>query len=383
MSTLPPDSEHARTPRPAPQLRPEPVRRGPHIEVVAPAVEAPKHPSRQSTEREVKAAVESARAAQESWRRMSLDERVAALTRAAKEMLRRRSEVIALVADGDGQGRRRGPLQRGARAARHGQRLGQRGRARRAPASGCASTRSASPEARARGPGPARRGGRHRAVELSRRRGSIARSSPRCSPATPWCSSQSEYTPRTSAWLARAARGRAARGADRRCSRRRRVGAALIDAGIDACVFTGSPQTGRKVRRALRRARHSVERGDGRQGRRPSCSATAICRAPWPASPTGRSPTPARPAAPSRSRTSTSHRRRVRRRACAARGRASGGRRATPTSRRSPTAASSTWWSSQVEDARAKGAAVVCGGAPTGDGCSATRRRCSTAAPSA
>ncbi|HUB07034.1 MAG TPA: aldehyde dehydrogenase family protein, partial [Myxococcales bacterium] len=50
-----------------------------------------------ATEAQVRAAVTRAREAQAGWARRSLDERIEALERAAKEMLRRRGEVAELV----------------------------------------------------------------------------------------------------------------------------------------------------------------------------------------------------------------------------------------------------------------------------------------------
>jgi len=58
----------------------------------------------------------------------------------------------------------------------------------------------------------------------------------------------SEYTPRTSAWLVERLAAELPGGLAQVLQGDGRAGAALIDAGIDACVFTGSPETGRKVR---------------------------------------------------------------------------------------------------------------------------------------
>jgi acyl-CoA reductase-like NAD-dependent aldehyde dehydrogenase len=58
----------------------------------------------------------------------------------------------------------------------------------------------------------------------------------------------SEYTPRTSAWLVERLAESLPEGLVQFVHGAGDVGSALIDAGIDACVFTGSPSTGRKVR---------------------------------------------------------------------------------------------------------------------------------------
>ena len=64
------------------------------------------------------------------------------------------------------------------------------------------------------------------------------------------------------------------------------VGAALIDSGIDACVFTGSPETGAKVAAGCAEIGilASIEMG----GKDPAI-VLADCDlvAPWPGSPTG------------------------------------------------------------------------------------------------
>ncbi len=58
----------------------------------------------------------------------------------------------------------------------------------------------------------------------------------------------SEYTPRTSAWLVERLAEKLPDGLIQVVQGAGDVGAALVEAGIDACVFTGSPATGRKVR---------------------------------------------------------------------------------------------------------------------------------------
>ncbi len=58
----------------------------------------------------------------------------------------------------------------------------------------------------------------------------------------------SEYTPLSSAWLLEVLSGFLPEGLVSVTQGDGRVGALLLDAGIDACVFTGSPTTGRAVR---------------------------------------------------------------------------------------------------------------------------------------
>ena len=58
----------------------------------------------------------------------------------------------------------------------------------------------------------------------------------------------SEYTPKTSAWLAERLAAELPEGLISVVQGDARVGAALVDAGIDACVFTGSIRGGRAVR---------------------------------------------------------------------------------------------------------------------------------------
>ncbi|HUB05705.1 MAG TPA: aldehyde dehydrogenase family protein, partial [Myxococcales bacterium] len=58
----------------------------------------------------------------------------------------------------------------------------------------------------------------------------------------------SEYTPRTSAWLASLLAAALPEGLVAVVQGDGEVGRALVDCGIDGCVFTGSPATGKKVR---------------------------------------------------------------------------------------------------------------------------------------
>ena len=286
-----------------------------------------------------------------------LRERSDALCVAAKDMLRRRAEIIALVARGDGQGRGRGHLQRGARAARHrlgaGSSIVEKATARATVRLNPVSFPSKSAHVDLR---PARRGRRHRAVELPRR-GSVPRDFPALLTGNAVVLKPSEYTPRTSAWFveqlaARAARRARAGPAGRRATRAPRSSTPGIDALRLHRLAADGPQRARPVRRA----RHPVEHRDGRQGRGDRPRRLRPGRAPSRGSRTGRSATRARRAAPSRSPTSTSSiADDLRRAPCSAPGRscASGGQSdvAPLANRRQLDVVVA-----QVEDARAKGA---------------------------
>ena len=58
----------------------------------------------------------------------------------------------------------------------------------------------------------------------------------------------SEYTPRSSAWFTERLAAELPDGLVQVLQGPGQVGATLIDSGIDACVFTGSPASGKKVR---------------------------------------------------------------------------------------------------------------------------------------
>ncbi len=58
----------------------------------------------------------------------------------------------------------------------------------------------------------------------------------------------SEHSPRSSAWLIEVLAAHLPEGLVQVVQGAGRVGESLLDAGVDACVFTGSPATGRKVR---------------------------------------------------------------------------------------------------------------------------------------
>ena len=196
---------------------------------------------------EAQRAVGRARTAQQRWRLESLSTRVAALTRAAKTMLRRRSEVIALAADEMGKveaeglfNEALGPLE---------------------TVKGWARVVEAATARRAVRLNPINFPRKQAYVDLVPR-GVVGVIAPWNYPVAGLYRSAlpalltgnavvvkpSEYTPRTSAWLVDSLAAELPDGLAQVLPGDGRAGAALIDAGIDACVFTGSPETGCKVR---------------------------------------------------------------------------------------------------------------------------------------
>jgi succinate-semialdehyde dehydrogenase/glutarate-semialdehyde dehydrogenase len=202
----------------------------------------------------VREAVARARAAQPRWQRLSLAERVAALKGAAKEMLRRRAEVIALAHDEMGKveaeglfNEALGPLDTlGAweRVVRDGTR---RREVRLNPLS--FPKKRAHVDYVARGVVGVISPWNYPVAGLYRA------SFPALLTGNGLVVKPSEYTPRTSGWFVERLAEHVPDGLVQLVPGDGRVGAALVDAGIDACVFTGSPETGRKVRV------HCAERG--------------------------------------------------------------------------------------------------------------------------
>jgi acyl-CoA reductase-like NAD-dependent aldehyde dehydrogenase len=211
---------------------------------------------------EARQRVARARAAQERWRLEPLRARVGALTRAAKEMLRRRSEVIALARDEMGKVAAEGLFMEalGPLDALHGW-------------------------TRVVEEATARRQVRLNPVNYPRKRAYIDLV-PRgvIGVISPWnypvagiyrptlpalltgnaiVVKPSEYTPKTSSWYVDRLAEQLPDGLAQALVGDGRAGAALIDADIDACVFTGSPETGRKVRMqcAERAIPSSIEMG--------------------------------------------------------------------------------------------------------------------------
>jgi acyl-CoA reductase-like NAD-dependent aldehyde dehydrogenase len=213
---------------------------------VSPNDRQPLPPVHVSTIEEIREAVIRARAAQHHWRLRPLAARVAALKSVAKEMLARRAEVIELarveMGKVDVEGiflEALGPLD---------------------AVSGWAGVVEHAIARRVR-LNPLSFPNKHARVDLIPRGvvGVIA----------PWnfpvagleravfpalltgngvVVKPSEYTPRTSAWLVERLAGKLPDGLIQVVQGGGDVGSALVDAGIDACVFTGSPATGRKVR---------------------------------------------------------------------------------------------------------------------------------------
>ena len=192
-------------------------------------------------------AVSRARAAQERWRLVPLSDRVAALTRAAKEMLRRRSEVIALARDEIGKveaeglfNEALGPLDNVKGWAKVVEKAASRETVRLNPVSFP---------------------GKRAYVDMIPRgvvgviapwnypvAGLYRPTLPALLTGNGLVIKPSEHSPRTSAWLADQLAAALPDGLVQVLQGDGKAGAALIDAGIDACVFTGSPEAGRRVR---------------------------------------------------------------------------------------------------------------------------------------
>ncbi len=211
---------------------------------------------------EIQAAVARARLAQQEWRLVPLAERAARLKVAAKELLRRRDEVIDLARRELGKveieglfNEALGPLETlagwvkvvaGATATRS---------VRLNPVS--FPRKSAEVEQLPRGVVGVIAAWNFPVAGLYRS------TFPALLTGNAVVVKPSEYTPRTSAWFVRQLAAELPEGLVELVQGSGQVGAALIDAGIDACVFTGSPASGRKVqvRCAERGIPASVEMG--------------------------------------------------------------------------------------------------------------------------
>ncbi len=198
-----------------------------------------------ATTEEILAAVSAARLAQARWGRVSFDERARALRAAAKELLRRRGEAAALAREEMGKVAAEGLFNEG---------LGpvetmsawievvatQRWRQVRLNPLSFAGKR-AEVELVPRGvvgilaPWNFPVAGLYRAIFPALLLGNAVILKP------------SEYTPRTSAWLIDVLSEFLPGDLVQVVQGDGEIGAALIDAGIDACVFTGSPEAGAKV----------------------------------------------------------------------------------------------------------------------------------------
>jgi acyl-CoA reductase-like NAD-dependent aldehyde dehydrogenase len=220
--------------------------KGREITPISPVDLHPLEPVAASSGEAVRSAVSGARAAQEYWRLRPLGERIAALKRAAKEMLRRRQEAIDLARGELGKveiealfNEALGPLEVVTGWAKVVRRATRQRRVRLNPLS--------FPNKRAH-------------VELIPR-GVVGVIAPWNYPVAGLYRSTfpalltgngvvlkpSEYTPRTSAWLIERLAAELPDSLIQVVQGDGEVGRELIDAGIDACVFTGSPRTGRKV----------------------------------------------------------------------------------------------------------------------------------------
>jgi acyl-CoA reductase-like NAD-dependent aldehyde dehydrogenase len=207
----------------------------------------PLEPVPVSTQAEIARAVRRAQAAAEGWRERSLADRAEPLRRAAKAMLRRRGEILALVREEMGKldieglfNEALGPLdmleswigvvERGARRRRVGL-------------------------------SPLKFGGKTASVDMPPRGvvgviapwnfpvGNLYRSVyPALLTGNGVVVKPSERTPRSSQWFIDQLALELPEGLASVVHGDGGVGRALIDSGIDACVFTGSPRAGRAVR---------------------------------------------------------------------------------------------------------------------------------------
>jgi acyl-CoA reductase-like NAD-dependent aldehyde dehydrogenase len=230
---------------PAPQAF-EPIVREGVIHRVCPTDRRPLPPIPATPPDEVRAAVERARRAARIWRSQPLEDRIAALKRAAKAMLERRAEILQLVklevgkVDVDAMFTEAlGPLDAVGGWARVVRKAARRP-VRLNPLS--------FPKKRAH-------------IDLVPR-GVIGVIAPWNYPVSGLYRSllpalmtgngvvlkPSEYTPKSSAWLADCLAAELPERLVQVVQGDGAVGAALLDAGIDACVFTGSNRTGRRVR---------------------------------------------------------------------------------------------------------------------------------------
>ncbi len=199
-------------------------------------------------------AVAQARAVQEYWKLEPPSVRIAALHRAAKTMLRRRGEVIALAHEEIGKvgaealfNEALGPLDQVSAWGRVVESATRRERVSLNPVN--FPGKSAYVEFLPRGvigviaPWNFPIAGLYRSLlpVLMTGNGVILK--------------PSEYTPRCAAWFVERLAAELPPGLVRVLEGDGRAGAALIDAGIDGCIFTGSPRTGRLV------SVHCAERG--------------------------------------------------------------------------------------------------------------------------
>jgi acyl-CoA reductase-like NAD-dependent aldehyde dehydrogenase len=228
---------------------------GSEIVPISPVDLKPLAPLRASTADEIRAAVAKSRLAQDYWKLRPLRERIAALTRASKEMLRRRQEAIDLVRAELGRVpieglfiEALGPLEVVTGWAKVVRSATRTRRVRLNPLS--FPKKHAQVDYLPRGvvgviaPWNYPVAGLYRALFPALLTGNGVVLKP------------SEFTPRTSAWLVDRLAAELPDGLIQVVQGDGRAGRELIDAGIDSCVFTGSPRTGRKV--ALRCAERGI-----------------------------------------------------------------------------------------------------------------------------
>jgi len=236
----------------SPDAGPPERRSGMRLPLRESAQPAPKDASLAAT---IRSLVARARAAQYEWHLLPLGERVGAVTRAADRMLRRRAEVIALAREEMGKvdveglfNEALGPLDTVKGWARVVDQATRRQRTWLNPIS--FPRKSAYVDLVARGvvgiiaPWNYPVAGLYRSTIPALLTGNAIVVKP------------SEYTPKTSAWLVERLAADLPDGLVHVVQGDGRTGAALIDAGIDACVFTGSPESGRAVR--LRCAKRGI-----------------------------------------------------------------------------------------------------------------------------
>jgi acyl-CoA reductase-like NAD-dependent aldehyde dehydrogenase len=216
------------------------------VERTCPIDLRPLAPVRAATPADVLRAVERARTAQESWRDVPLGEREAALLRAAKTMLRRRHEAMELVRDEMGKvdvealfNEALGPIDSVRAWSQVVRRACAPERVRLNPI--VFRHKRAQVELLPRGvvgiiaPWNYPIAGLYRSVFPALLTGNTVVVKP------------SEYTPLSSEWLVATLATELPPGVISTLVGDGRTGAALIDAGIDACVFTGSTRTGHTV----------------------------------------------------------------------------------------------------------------------------------------
>ena len=230
----------------------QPVTRARHfvkdglIHRVSPLDGAPLPPIEVTSGREIRAAVERARGAQHAWGNRRLEDRVAVLKRAGKAMLERRTEVMSIVRREAGKLdvealflEALGPLDAVGGWARV---------CRKALSRPIKLSALAFPKKRARidmvprgvvgiiAPWNYPVAGLYRSVIPALMSGNAVVLKP------------SEHTPESSAWFAEVLAEHLPEDLIQVVQGDGEAGAALLEAGIDACVFTGSCKTGQKVR---------------------------------------------------------------------------------------------------------------------------------------